>query len=226
MAERERFELSRRSSRLPACEAGAFTHSTTSPGPAAQVRDLGPLPPLDREEILEPARRLVAPAWRYARFATQTAPALLQTLFVGFALYWSVADWRADLVESRRRARAVTLVIVGLSERGNDKVGTFSKGMQQRLGLGVALLGQPELVILDEPTSALDPLGRHDVRDVIRELRASGTTVFLNTHLLEEAEQICDRVCVMDHGRSIATGTLAELVGRGKQFTRLDLGEP
>ena len=107
-----------------------------------------------------------------------------------------------------------SLATVGLSDRGNDKVGTFSKGMQQRLGLGVALLGQPELVILDEPTSALDPLGRHDVRDVIRTLRASGTTVFLNTHLLEEAEQICDRVCVIDHGRSIATGTLAELVGR------------
>jgi ABC-2 type transport system ATP-binding protein len=106
------------------------------------------------------------------------------------------------------------LEIVGLSERGKDKVGTFSKGMQQRLGLGVALLGQPDLVILDEPTSALDPLGRHDVRDVIRKLRSSGTTVFLNTHLLDEAEQICDRVCVIDHGRSIATGTLAELVGR------------
>jgi ABC-2 type transport system ATP-binding protein len=115
------------------------------------------------------------------------------------------------------------LETVGLSDRGNDKVGTFSKGMQQRLGLGVALLGQPELVILDEPTSALDPLGRHDVRDVIRSLRAAGTTVFLNTHLLEEAEQVCDRVCVIDHGRSIATGTLAELVGRASSV-RLKIG--
>ena len=108
----------------------------------------------------------------------------------------------------------VTLETVGLSERGNDKVGTFSKGMQQRLGLGVALLSHPELVVLDEPTSALDPLGRHDVREVIRNLRSRGTTVFLNTHLLEEAEQVCDRVCVIDHGRSVAMGTLAELVGR------------
>jgi ABC-2 type transport system ATP-binding protein len=106
-----------------------------------------------------------------------------------------------------------TLETVGLSDRGNDKVGTFSKGMQQRLGLGVALLGEPELVILDEPTSALDPLGRHDVREVIRKLRSAGTTVFLNTHLLEEAEQVCDRVCVIDHGRSIAIGTLAEVTG-------------
>ena len=69
-------------------------------------------------------------------------------------------------------------------------------------------------MILDEPTSALDPLGRHDVREVIRKLRSSGTTVFLNTHPLEEAERVCDRVCVIDHGRSIAIGTLAELVGR------------
>ncbi len=93
-------------------------------------------------------------------------------------------------------------------------MGTFSKGMQQRLGLSVALLGEPELVILDEPTSALDPLGRHDVREVIRQLRSGGTTVFLNTHLLEEAEHVCDRVSVIDRGRSIATGTLADLVGR------------
>lgn len=106
------------------------------------------------------------------------------------------------------------LETVGLADRGNDKVGTFSKGMQQRLGLGVALLGQPKLVILDEPTSALDPIGRHDVRQVIRGIRDRGATVFLNTHLLEEAEQVCDRVTVIDKGRSIATGTVGELIGR------------
>jgi len=86
--------------------------------------------------------------------------------------------------------------------------------MQQRLGLGVALLGEPALVVLDEPTSALDPVGRHDVRAIIRGLRDRGATVFLNTHLLEEAEQVCDRVTVIDKGRSVATGTMAELVGR------------
>ena len=103
------------------------------------------------------------------------------------------------------------LRVAGLAGRGDDKVGTFSKGMQQRLGLGVALLGEPALVVLDEPTSALDPVGRHDVRTIIRELRGRGTTVFLNTHLLEEAEHVCDRVTIISRGRSVATGTLAEL---------------
>lgn len=106
------------------------------------------------------------------------------------------------------------LSTVGLAGRGDDKVGGFSKGMQQRLGLGVALLGEPELVVLDEPTSALDPVGRHDVREIICALRARGTTVFLNTHLLDEVEHICDRAAVIDKGETIATGTLAELVGR------------
>ena len=105
-----------------------------------------------------------------------------------------------------------TLATVGLAERGKDRVGTFSKGMQQRLGLGVALLGKPELVFLDEPTSALDPVGRHDVRGIIRELAARGTAVFLNSHLLSEVEQVCDRVAVVDHGRVIAAGTMSELL--------------
>ena len=105
------------------------------------------------------------------------------------------------------------LAAVGLADRGDDRVGGFSKGMQQRLGLGVALLGPPDLVILDEPTSALDPVGRQDVRRIIRELRDRGTTVFLNSHLLTEVERVCDRVAVVDHGRVVATGTLPELLG-------------
>ena len=104
------------------------------------------------------------------------------------------------------------LETVGLSDRAKDKVGTFSKGMQQRLGLGAALLGEPELVFLDEPTSALDPVGRHDVREIIRGLASRGTAVFLNSHLLSEVEQVCDRVAVVDHGRVIASGTMNELL--------------
>ena len=104
------------------------------------------------------------------------------------------------------------LATVGLADRARDRVGTFSKGMQQRLGLGVALLGKPELVFLDEPTSALDPVGRHDVRGIIRDLAARGTAVFLNSHLLSEVEQVCDRVAVVDRGRVIAAGTMEELL--------------
>jgi len=110
------------------------------------------------------------------------------------------------------REIADALATVGLAERGATRVGTFSKGMQQRLGLGVALLGDPELVLLDEPTSALDPVGRHDVREITRALRDRGVTVFLNSHLLAEVEQVCDRVAIVDRGRVIADGTLEELL--------------
>ena len=105
------------------------------------------------------------------------------------------------------------LALVGLRDRDRDRVRTYSKGMQQRLGLAVALLGSPELVFLDEPTSALDPVGRHDVREIVRKLKHRGTTVFLNSHLLSEVEQVCDRVAVIDRGRVIAAGTIDELRG-------------
>jgi ABC-2 type transport system ATP-binding protein len=112
-----------------------------------------------------------------------------------------------------QREIADALAVVGLTDRGSGRIGTFSKGMQQRLGLGVALLGAPDLVVLDEPTSALDPVGRHDVREIIRGLGERGTTVFLNSHLLSEVEQVCHRVAIVDRGRVVAEGTLDELLG-------------
>ncbi len=113
-----------------------------------------------------------------------------------------------------RRAGEIERVItaVGLEARAKTRVGGFSKGMQQRLGLGVALLGDPELLVLDEPTSALDPVGRHDVRTIVRDVKARGTTVFLNSHLLNEVEAVCDRIAILDKGRVIASGPVREVV--------------
>jgi ABC-2 type transport system ATP-binding protein len=116
----------------------------------------------------------------------------------------------------RRPAADRILALVGLSERAGDLVGKFSKGMQQRLGLGVALMGDPMLVILDEPTSALDPIGRVDVRSIIRAARDRGAGVFLNSHLLSEVEQVCDRVAIVDHGRVVASGSLDDVLGQAE----------
>jgi ABC-2 type transport system ATP-binding protein len=106
------------------------------------------------------------------------------------------------------------LALVGLAGRTGDRVGGFSKGMQQRLGLAVALVARPQLVVLDEPTSALDPLGRVDVRDIVLALRSRGVAVLLNSHLIGEVERVCDRVTILDRGRVAASGSLAELLGQ------------
>ncbi len=113
------------------------------------------------------------------------------------------------------------LALVGLAERAGDRVGGFSKGMQQRLGLAVALVARPQLVVLDEPTSALDPLGRVDVRDVVLSLRERGVAVLLNSHLIGEVERVCDRVVILDRGRVAAAGTLGELLGQRELRLRL-----
>lgn len=106
------------------------------------------------------------------------------------------------------------LRLVGLAERADDRLGGFSKGMQQRLGLAVALVAAPELVVLDEPTSALDPLGRADVRDIVLTLKARGVAVLLNSHLIGEVERVCDRVVILDRGQVAESGTLTELLGQ------------
>jgi ABC-2 type transport system ATP-binding protein len=104
------------------------------------------------------------------------------------------------------------LELVGLKEAANRKLSAFSKGMLQRIGLAQALLPHPEVVFLDEPTSGLDPLGRRLVRDIIRRLRAAGTTIFLNSHLLSEVEVTCDRVAFIKEGRVVRTARLGALV--------------
>ena len=117
------------------------------------------------------------------------------------------------------------LSLVGLGDRANAPLRTFSKGMLQRIGLAQALLNEPDLVFLDEPTSGLDPLGRRLVRDIINQLRERGTAVFLNSHLLSEVEQTCDRVAFIREGTILQTTTLADVDADAIQIV-LRVGEP
>ena len=115
-------------------------------------------------------------------------------------------------LDATTRSRRVPelLELVGLQDQARRPIGGFSKGMLQRIGLAQALLNEPALVFLDEPTSALDPFGRMLVRSIIRDLKARGTTIFLNSHLLGEVEATCDRVSFIKEGRVLRTVVLSE----------------
>jgi ABC-2 type transport system ATP-binding protein len=134
---------------------------------------------------------------------------------------WATADELLALHQRLARStgdageRARLLALVGLTEAAGRRVEAMSKGMQQRLGIAQALVGDPALVLLDEPTSALDPAGRRTVRELLEELRGRGVAVLLNSHLLSEVELVCDRVVIVDRGRTLAEGTPAELAAPG-----------
>jgi len=125
-------------------------------------------------------------------------------------------DFYGRLQGMSRAARRVRvkamLERVGLGNRASTALRKFSKGMVQRLGVAQAIQHDPELVILDEPMSGLDPIGRREVRDLILELRRAGRTVFFSSHILQDAEMICDRVAILDRGRLRSTGRLGDLV--------------
>jgi len=97
---------------------------------------------------------------------------------------------------------------VGLADRGDDRVKTYSQGMRQRLGVARCLLADPELLILDEPMNGLDPAGMHEMRDMLRGLVNEGRTVMLSSHLLDEVERTCDAVAIVDHGKVIRQGPI------------------
>ena len=135
----------------------------------------------------------------------------------GFYDYLSARDNLKVLAAADRRKgeppMARVLHTVGLLGRERDKVKTYSTGMKQRLAIASALLREPEVLILDEPTNGLDPGGMRDARALIRRLNEDGLTIFLSSHLLAEVEQLCNRVAVIGHGRLLAEGTIAEVVG-------------
>ena len=121
-------------------------------------------------------------------------------------LHQRLAGSRGGEAERRR-----LLELVALSDAADRRVDGMSKGMQQRLGIAQAIVGEPRLLLLDEPTSALDPVGRRTVRLLLEELRGRGVSVLLNSHLLSEVELVCDRVAILLAGEVVAAGTPAEL---------------
>ncbi len=122
-----------------------------------------------------------------------------------------------------RHRRGELLGAVGLAEWGRTPIRKYSKGMLQRLGLALAMLHDPQLLILDEPTDGVDPVGRSEMRAILIELKAAGRTIFINSHLLQEVELVCDRVAILDRGKLLYQGPIAELTRRGDGKVRMVL---
>lgn len=118
--------------------------------------------------------------------------------------------------------------LIGMQGRENTKVGTYSKGMVQRFGLGAALMGNPKLLILDEPTSGLDPIGIREIRLLLESLKEQGMTIFLNSHLLSEVEKICDTAAIINRGKLLVKDSISAIVKDGETledvFVRLVKG--
>jgi ABC-2 type transport system ATP-binding protein len=131
-----------------------------------------------------------------------------------------------DLTETEIASR---LLRIGLAPRQRQTIGTFSRGMRQRLGLARALVADPDLLILDEPTNGLDPRGRREIHDTLLALAADGMGILLCTHLLDDVERLCSRLGVIVDGRTVAEGVIANLVRQSGQLSRFRLrlaGEP
>lgn len=126
----------------------------------------------------------------------------------------------------RKRRTGELLARVGLDESRDVPLRKFSKGMLQRVGIAQALINDPELIFLDEPMSGLDPVGRREVRDLILELKRTGRTIFLSTHILSDAETLCDRVAILNRGRLQGCGELHEILALGASSTELVLEQP
>ncbi len=136
-----------------------------------------------------------------------------------------------ELLASAREAAAKgrvgpSLERVGLSHRADDRVAKYSMGMRQRLGVAACLIGDPQLLILDEPMNGLDPAGMQDMREMILSLVAEGRTVVLSSHLLDEVERTCDAVAIVDRGRVIRQGPIAELLAGTSLVVQIDCSGP
>ena len=134
------------------------------------------------------------------------------------------------LAAARERAARsridASLERVGMAHRANDRVSKYSMGMRQRLGVAACLLGDPQLLILDEPMNGLDPAGMHEMRDMIKSLVGEGRTVMLSSHLLDEVERTCDAVAIVDNGRVIRQGPIAELLAGAAMEVQVECASP
>ena len=130
-----------------------------------------------------------------------------------------------DDPDSRPRIEEV-LEVVELRDRAKDRVGGYSHGMRQRLGIAAALLRQPRLLLLDEPTTGLDPAGMRDMRDLVRRLAGEGITILLSSHLLNEVEELCNRVAIIRKGSTVYEGALGDLLATATSGYRLRAADP
>jgi ABC-2 type transport system ATP-binding protein len=121
---------------------------------------------------------------------------------------------------------AAMLEMVGMSKAADRPTSDYSTGMKQRLGLAAAMLHRPSLIILDEPTNGLDPAGMREVRELLRRLASEGITVFLSSHLLNEVEQVCDRIAVLSHGRVVAQGNVNDLLNNEQTAVKVRVASP
>jgi ABC-2 type transport system ATP-binding protein len=126
--------------------------------------------------------------------------------------------WRSSNMPVERARINALLERVGLAERGNHKVKTYSLGMKQRLGIAATLLTDPQIIFLDEPTNGLDPAGTVEVRNLITQLGRDGHTIFLSSHLLSEVEQVCSDVAIVQHGEMKLHGKVRDLLSRDTSF--------
>lgn len=135
---------------------------------------------------------------------------------------YSLLDFYGELlgVRSATRAKRIPdmLDMVGILDRKDSKIRTYSKGMKQRLGIAQALMHDPEVIFLDEPTDGVDPVGRRDIREMLVQLKKKGVTIFINSHLLGEVELVCDRVAIMRKGKLIREGSVAALTSQKGRF--------
>jgi len=133
----------------------------------------------------------------------------------------------ADLDGGGARGRVEDVLgVVELRDRGDDKVGGYSHGMRQRLGIAASLLREPRLLLLDEPTTGLDPAGMRDMRELVKRLASQGITILLSSHILAEVEELCNSVAIVRKGRIVYEGALAELLRGAGGGYRLDVDEP